>query len=262
MNIIFYILLITFIIWYLRLDKPKFQTFRTKFKSFLKTFNTPQSRIIRGLKEESPVVQAHNKMADSLFLDRLSGKYHKIFLLTSANPKEGTTTTAINLALTLAKREKKVLLINADLRNPNVDRCLNVENTPGLMELLSENLPLEDVLKIVSGLWVIPAGSLVEPRTHPVELFKSEEANNLFKRLREEFDIVLIDSPCIKAYRDALVLSSLVDAVMLVVEANKTPKRAILMAQKKIEDVKGNLQEIILNKQINPVPFFIQDLLR
>jgi len=212
----------------------------------------------------SQIVRANNKIADTLFLSDKEKSGCQFFLLTSANHKEGKTTTAINLALTLAKRNpKRVLLVDANLRNPSINKLLKIDMSPGLYELVEKDSVLKGALREISDLYVITTGVQKQKNITPIELFSSQGMRELLKEIRANFDIVIIDSPCIKAYRDSLYLSSsIADKVILVVEANKTPKRSILMASQKIEKNNGNFHGIILNKQVNFVPFFIQYILQ
>jgi Mrp family chromosome partitioning ATPase len=115
---------------------------------------------------------------------------------------------------------------------------------------------LNEAIQEVNSLLVIPAGATPQD-TPPFEILSSEKLQTFLKNTASQFDLVLIDSAAIKRHRDPLMLSSMVDGTLLVIEANKTQRRSILMAHRKIEEAGGKLKGIILNKQVNPIPAFI-----
>jgi Mrp family chromosome partitioning ATPase len=93
------------------------------------------------------------------------------------------------------------------------------------------------------------------------EMLVSDKMKNILNIVKEKYDFVFIDSPCIKHYNDPLLLSMIADEIILVVEANKTPKRKIIMAINKLERDGGKMIRLLLNKQINYVPEIIQELI-
>src|ERR1019366_583486 len=124
-----------------------------------------------------------------------NGNRPRVIALTSANPREGKTTVASNLALALAEIGRRVLLIDGDLRKPRLHEIFNVPNTWGLSDLLEGTKPPEGSEAIVAGtnygrLYVLPAGSAASSISN---LLHSPRALELLKRMRLEFDMVLID---------------------------------------------------------------------
>ena len=140
-------------------------------------------------------------------------------------------------------------------------RILKMDSYPGLVDYINGKGELKDVVKSNNGFHVITAGNIKELNVDPFETLASEKMKELLAESSQNFDAVVIDSPAIKESADPLHLSTLVDGVILVIEANKTPKRTILMAVERIEWVKGRFKGIILNRQENPIPKFIQDLI-
>jgi capsular exopolysaccharide synthesis family protein len=152
----------------------------------------------------------------------------RVLVVTSPNPGEGKTTVISNLAVSLAEINRRVLLIDADLRRPRVHQVFNMPNTFGLSDLLSAPEPIEQIpLKAsslrtgVPGLYVLPSGS----RTHNISsLLHSPRLRELLVRALRVFDTVLIDTPPVKQIADARVLGRLSDGVVLVLRAGQTTR--------------------------------------
>jgi non-specific protein-tyrosine kinase len=171
-----------------------------------------------------------------------------IVLVTSARPMEGKTTTAVNLAASLAQSRKRVLLVDADLRRPGLHTCLDLSNRRGLTSLLVEKgrEPVDVVRKTrVSGLQVITAGRLP---VNPAEVLGFAETTALFAQLRAVADYVIVDSPPALSVTDALILAQNVDGVLLVVEAGKTRRSALTSLVAALESVKAPILGVVLNR--------------
>ena len=169
-------------------------------------------------------------------------------LVTSPQSGEGKTCTTLNLALTLAQRGARALLVDADLRQPGVVRALGLPEGKGLSSVLTGAHSLGDVLyqvEALSGLWVLPAG----PRLpNPAELLSSRSMEELLRRLRQQFDHLVLDSPPLLMVTDATILSTLVDGVILVAEAGVTTRGALVRAQKLLRSAGGGALGVALNK--------------
>lgn len=169
-------------------------------------------------------------------------------LVTSAQPKEGKTSTSLNLALGLAQRGVRVLLIDADLRRPGIAAALRLPGEKGLSSVLSGTHSLNEALRRFNGgsnLWILPAGPCP---LNPADLLSSPRLEELFKELRQRFDHLVVDSCPSLMMADATILSTFVDGVVLVVESGSTPRGAVLRAQKIIESVGGKVLGTVLNK--------------
>lgn len=145
----------------------------------------------------------------------------KVFLVTSPHPKDGKTTIAANLAVVLGQMEQRVLLVDADLRNPALHECFGLGERAGLSDLLLTETYGDAPDTVDGNLTVVPAGT--HP-PNPSELLGSNRMRRFIEFARQHYDAVLVDSPPLLAISDALVLSALVDGVILVVRAGSTPR--------------------------------------
>jgi succinoglycan biosynthesis transport protein ExoP len=146
----------------------------------------------------------------------------KVVLLTSSVPDEGKTTLATNLSFAFSQL-KKTLLIEADMRRPKLARVLGQDrNRPGLSELVAEGRPIHECVYQVpdSELYVLQSGRVP---LNPLELISSPAMAFALERLKEEFDVVVIDSPPVQLVSDAVMLSQLATSVLFVVRADSTP---------------------------------------
>ena len=150
----------------------------------------------------------------------------KKLLITSPLPKEGKTLSAINVAVAFSLLRSRVLLIDADLRNPTVHRMLGIPAMRGLVECLKGEIELEDVLQYLEplGIYHFPAG---RPAPDSGELLQRPKLRELMDRLDQVFDWIVIDSAPVNLFADAPALATLVDGVLLVVRSGQTPSEAV-----------------------------------
>jgi capsular exopolysaccharide synthesis family protein len=171
----------------------------------------------------------------------------RVILLTSAQPQEGKSFTAVNLAVALAEGGEKVLLIDADFRRASCHRAFGLEPaTVGLSSILYRGLPPEAALLTtgVPNLTFLPAG----PKPpDPAALLSSDRAHALVKGLRQNYPWIILDSPPVLAVSDATVLASLVDGVLLVVRAHATPVEAVQIARDRLEALGARILGVVLN---------------
>jgi protein-tyrosine kinase len=162
---------------------------------------------------------------------RMAPKSPRVILVTSTVPQEGKTTVTVNLAVSIARElHKRVILIDADLRNPSVYPT-KFENVKGLGDYLSKTIPVSEVMKSLDGnkLIVIPAGT---PVNRAAELINSSKMKELIDKLRndDEGTFILIDSPPILSTSEPLMLSEWVDGVILAVMADHATRGSIKRA--------------------------------
>ena len=170
----------------------------------------------------------------------------KVLVVTSAQPQEGKSITSGNLALSLAQDDKKVILVDCDLRRPSVHKKFFLSNTVGVTEVVLGRKSLESAIqKYNPTLDILPSGK-VPP--NPSEMLGSENMQNLINELKEMYDYVILDTPPILAVTDAQVLSTKADGVVFVVKSGATKKDDILQAKSQLEKVKAPIVGAVLNK--------------
>jgi len=180
----------------------------------------------------------------------------QVILVTSALPREGKTTAAANLAVTLAQLGDKTLLLDADLRKPGVSRLLNLGT--GKYAGLSSYLAGVSALDLVTiphpeipNLAAIPAGPLPP---NPADLLSSHKLAEAIGELRTKYKFVVIDSPPIMAATDAVIMSVQADGVLLVVRSGETPKEAFTRTRDLLNSVKCHLLGVVLNAVDSSAP--------
>ncbi len=185
----------------------------------------------------STYAEALRSLRTSLMLSR-SQQYPKVILLTSAQPAEGKSTTALHLATILGQQGRRVLVIDADLRRPTLHEKLDIPNDRGLSTMLSE-VDAPTALRSIDGrddVWVLTAG----PRPpYPAELLSSPRMQSLLQEWRANFDFILIDSPPSLAVTDAVLLSPLVDITLLIARQHVSTMHGIKSAHRKL-NANGN----------------------
>jgi capsular exopolysaccharide synthesis family protein len=194
----------------------------------------------------SQVAEAYRSFRTALMLSR-AGAPPKTILFTSAHSAEGKTVSAANTAAMFAQTGARVLLIDADFRKPRCHRVLALENSSGLTEVLTGTCEVRDATRttIVDGLSFMSAGSLPP---NPTELLGSERMSQVLGILAHEHDVVIIDSPPVMPVSDALLLSTIVDGVVLVVNSPKTSKHHVKMACAKLEYARAKIFGVLLNE--------------
>jgi len=189
--------------------------------------------------------EAYRTLRTSLLLSH-SDKPPRILLVTSAAPGEGKTTTAINLAISLAQTGARTLLVDLEMRKPEVAGRLRLNDTQGMSLFLSGNSSLSSqiVQTPYDNLFVIPAGP---PPPNPAELIGSKRWRKALVLLRDYFQHVVIDSPPVLSVADPLIISRQVDGVVLVVRAGKTPREAVRKARRALDTVGATVLGAIIN---------------
>lgn len=180
-------------------------------------------------------------------------------LVTSAAPSEGKSTTAANLALTMAQAKRRTLLIDADIRRPKLHQLFDRPLEPGLIQVLfhGESTPEVFQTPLDENLYVMPAGGLLATQERgehatlveePSEMLGSKRMRDVLETLRGQFDIIIIDSPPVLAATDAVLLSTQADATMLVASAGSTKEGDLDHSLERLGDVGAQVIGILLNQ--------------
>jgi polysaccharide biosynthesis transport protein len=205
----------------------------------------------------SPVVDAFRALRTGLYA-AMANRPGKIFLITSAAPREGKSTVAANLAAILAEGGKRVLLIDADLRRPMQHKLFNVSGDYGLAELLvtlegherpnGSGEMIERVIQKLkpANLGLIAAGSNL---ADGARLLGSDTMKMLLETVSQHVNYVIIDSPPLLAVADPFMLSTQVDGVVLVASASSIPRKQVEQALHRLSDANANVVGVVLNRQ-------------
>jgi len=213
--------------------------------------------LIAALKPRSPISEAYRVLRTGIQFSAIDTSTNATILVTSANPGEGKSFTASNLAVVFAQAGNKVLLLDADLRRPTIHKIMGLSQLRGLTTLLLQIAQRRDDAEIdaaidsvvqkseLPDLEVLTSGQIPP---NPSELLGSDKMKMVLNHLRNRYDVVVIDSPPALAVTDSVVLSSLVSGVLLVVEAGKTRRTQIKQAEKQLADVGTGLLGFVLNR--------------
>lgn len=175
-----------------------------------------------------------------------AGNSPETIAFTSAFPQEGKSSTITNTAISFGQLEKKVLLIDADLRKPRLHKIFEARNKIGLSNCLTGISTVEDAIQktSVENLWLLPSG-LHPP--NPAELINSQKMKEVIKNVKKEFDVVFIDAPPVLAVIDPIIIASLVDAVVFVLKEGKTSRKPLVKAVNELNKAKANIIGVVFN---------------
>jgi polysaccharide biosynthesis transport protein len=193
----------------------------------------------------SPVAECHRSLRTNITFMSPEKPMRRL-LVTSAGPREGKTTTAVGLGITMAQSGGRVVLVDTDMRRPRLHQALGVSNERGVTSLVVGECALADAIKgtDVPQLDVIPCGP-VPP--NPTELLHTERFKELLTRLSESYNLVILDSPPVIAVTDAMVLSTQVDGVVLVAKAGRTTKDMLSHTKRHLTGINANILGVVLN---------------
>lgn len=176
-----------------------------------------------------------------------TNKKKSVILVTSPKAGDGKSTAAANLAVSMAQQKEKVLLIDANLREPTIHIIFKLGNEKGLANILTENADFKDVIchTEIGTLAVLTSGQIT---ANPAEMLGSEKMEELLKTALEEFDVILLDSPPVLEVTDTKLLANKCDGVILVISQGRTELEKAIDAKKALDFAKANLYGVILNE--------------
>jgi tyrosine-protein kinase Etk/Wzc len=240
---------------------------------------TSYSSLVAQFAPKSPVAEAYRSLRTNLEFSKLA-RPARSFLVTSSTLEEGKSTTAANLALTLAQSGKRTLVVESDLRRPSIYHYFGLPRESGLTEVLLGTLSWREALRSIAdvflgkldmdtlvqtpgleNLFFITSGTLPP---NPAELLGAGPMKSFIREVTEEFDVVLFDSPPALPVTDAAILASQVDAVVLVYQMGRAGRGVLKRAKSHIEAVEGDIRGVVLNdikaevSEFSPAEYYYQ----
>jgi len=179
--------------------------------------------LIKNAKRRTAYTQSYQNLSDQIYL-LMKDKNLKSILITGALPLEGTTTITANLGIYLDhKAGHKVLVIDANLRDPSMHKIFKISESPGLADVLEGKTPFEDATQdLGSNLTVLVAG---KTGLNPITLLDSSRMSKVIKKAKERYEVVFVDCADLNNFKDSIVLSSSLDGIVLVVNEGKTRRQ-------------------------------------
>ncbi|MEX3618255.1 CpsD/CapB family tyrosine-protein kinase [Paenibacillus glucanolyticus] len=205
------------------------------------------SILIAYANPKSPISEVYRMLRTKIHFS-LKDQELKTIVVTSSQAGEGKTTTISNLAITYAQEGKRVLLIDADLRKPSLHRVFSLPNHQGLSTLLTGLTNIQDSIQetVISPLSLLTSGPVP---SNPSDLIDSSVMKELLNDLKEQYDVILIDTPSVLTVTDSVIVSALCDGVVMVVASGKVRKDHLKKAKEQLDHVNAQILGVVLNKE-------------
>ncbi|MGW6384434.1 CpsD/CapB family tyrosine-protein kinase [Peribacillus butanolivorans] len=204
-----------------------------------------QVNLIAETNPKSPITEQYRLIRTNIQFSSVD-KEIKTIVVTSAEPNDGKSTTAANLAIVLAQEEKKVLLVDADLRKPSVHYAFNLSNIHGLTSVLTKKTDLRNTISNsnVSNLDILTSGPIPP---NPSELLNSKAIETAITELKGTYDYIIFDTPPVLIVPDSQIVANKCDGVIMVVASGKTNKQGAVKAKELLEKANTALLGVVLN---------------
>lgn len=205
----------------------------------------PKKTPIMLAKPASPGAEAFRCLRSAILFSRMDEPPQAI-MFTSSLPKEGKSTCSVNTAIVLAQNNHRVLLVDGDMRRPSLHSKLNIANTIGLSQMLTGEDPEKHVVPVpgVPGLDVLTAGERCE---NPAELLSSARTRDLVEVWRRKYEYIIVDTPPVLGMADSGILSTMLDAVILVVRSSQTHRISVRRSRDLLEKISAPLIGVLVN---------------
>lgn len=243
-----------------KIGKRYFERFRKKPK--IEGGGLSQERLVVLFEPNSIAAEAYKTLRTNLDLTGLK-KFGNCIVITSSAPQEGKTQTLCNLAIAFAQSGQKTLIVGSDFRKPAIYKLFGVPRSPGLSEVLIGNIPWKDAIntttdmllgkleydriiktKGIENLHIMTCG---EHTPTPSELLSFPEMSLLLKELKQNYDLILLDSAPTLPVTDSAILGAKADGAIIVYQAGKTSRNALLRAKIQLENVNVKVLGIVIN---------------
>lgn len=210
--------------------------------------NGAHPELLLNIDSGSPLAEAYRHLRTSILLSSAGGAPQTL-LVTSSQPGEGKTTTAVNTALILEQTGATVLVVDADMRRPRVHSIFDLKNQRGLSTILASKMSETEMLEVISqheasGVYVLTSGTIPP---NPAELIGSEQMHRLIAVLKGKFTHIVVDSPPIASFTDSVLISSQVDGVLLVVHGDVASRAIVRRSRQVLQDVGAKIFGVVLN---------------
>ncbi|TFE28184.1 CpsD/CapB family tyrosine-protein kinase [Cohnella luojiensis] len=205
----------------------------------------PKWNLITETNPKSPISEGYRILRTNIEYSSIDQSL-QVIMVTSSKPSEGKSTTCANMAVAFAQTNKRVLLIDADLRKPTQHHIFGKSNRFGMTTALFNQKELQDVIQHTNteNLSIIPAGPTPP---NPSELLSSKRMTAMLEATKGMYDMIIIDTPPILFVTDAQIVAAQSDGVVLVVDSGKVKKDVALKAKASLDHVKAKLLGVVLN---------------
>lgn len=204
-----------------------------------------ENKVITLINPSSPYVEAYKKLQLNIQYSSVD-KDIKVIEVTSTEANEGKTITSVNLAATYALKNKKVIIVDLDLRKPKIHKIFNRHNENGVVDVVTENVKFEDAIyHHESGVDVLVRGL----NTPQIELFlESDKLTNFINELKEKYDVVILDCPPTTVVTDSILISKNSDGIVFVVAYDKVKKDLVKDSIKRLTNVGANVLGVVMTQ--------------
>lgn len=214
-----------------------------------------KNTVITHLDPKSAISESFRNLRTNVHYTNID-KEVKLIQVTSSVQGEGKSTITANYAVTVAQSGKKVLIVDCDLRRPQIHKIFNVSNTNGLSNVLVGDNQMDKNIKDtkVPNLFILTSGPIPP---NPSEMLDSKRMKELILSLKDHFDMILLDSSPIMPVTDGLILSQIVDGTIVIVSLGSTEKDAFKKTMLSLENIGANILGTVINKASSKAGYYV-----